>query len=226
MSDPRQTMLTRIDNALAGAALAVPATRPRPTGAPAADPALLLDRFIARLEALSATWELADNPVAARLQTAVRLQKIEAKRVLSWSQGQLPVPGLLDSLGILGIEIITPRLTGERRPSDVLNELEGVTAGLTGADAGIASSGSLILHSGAGRTRLAAHWPRTHIALLPVRRIHATLAGWQAHTRRLARPAGTAIITGPSRSFDIELLPALGVHGPRHLHVILIQDDD
>jgi L-lactate dehydrogenase complex protein LldG len=80
----------------------------------------------------------------------------------------------------------------------------------------------LVLDSSVERNRLVSLVPPVHIAILDASRIYAslaeTLAGLQS--RGELSPAIT-FITGPSRTADIELTLAIGVHGPQELYVII-----
>ena len=98
-----------------------------------------------------------------------------------------------------------------------------LAGGLTGADAGLAESGSLVLRSGPGRPRFASLIPSLHVAVLSVDRLVRSLAHYAA--QHPAAPEGVSnlvVITGPSRTGDIEQELTLGVHGPKHLHVVLV----
>ena len=99
-----------------------------------------------------------------------------------------------------------------------------IRAGVTGARMGIAETGSVVLSSGeSGLT--ASLLPEVHIAILKSTDIVPTLA--EALARRELREVSAAtIITGPSRTADIEMALTIGVHGPKELHVILIKDND
>lgn len=130
------------------------------------------------------------------------------------------IPSTLLTAGLTRVEEAVP--TGEERARH-LQGYQRVDIGVTGADAGLAESGSIVLIHGAGRPRMASLVPEVHVALLDVGVIERSLAHW-AH-RNPGLPAGTAnlvVVTGPSRSGDIELQLNLGVHGPRHLHVVLV----
>jgi hypothetical protein len=95
-----------------------------------------------------------------------------------------------------------------------------ILAGVTGALVGIAESGSLVLVSGEGRPLTASLLPDIHIAILRESDLVPTLA--EALARPEIREASAAvIITGPSRTGDIEMVLAIGVHGPKELHVFL-----
>lgn len=96
-----------------------------------------------------------------------------------------------------------------------------VTLGITGADGAIARSGSIALRSGPGRPRLASLIPGTHIAFLSVDRVFPTLLDLSLERLEPESASNLVLITGPSRTGDIEQQLNLGVHGPKQLHVIL-----
>jgi L-lactate dehydrogenase complex protein LldF len=98
-----------------------------------------------------------------------------------------------------------------------------VRAGVTGALAGIAETGSVLLASGAGQTLTASLLPEIHVAVLKTSQIVPTVA--EALTRpEFPRAAAGVIVTGPSRTADIEMALTIGVHGPGELVVFLIDD--
>ena len=93
--------------------------------------------------------------------------------------------------------------------------------GVSTAQAAIAETGTLILDSACERHRLVSLVPPVHIAIINASAIVATLA--DALTRLQKKEISPAItfITGPSRTADIELTLAIGVHGPQELYVIV-----
>jgi L-lactate utilization protein LutC len=99
-------------------------------------------------------------------------------------------------------------------------DLLAADLGLSTAQWGIAETGTLVLDAAAERHRCASLLPVVHVALLRQSRILATLG---EALKTLPRPLSPAItlITGPSRTADIELQLVVGVHGPRELHVIV-----
>ena len=98
-----------------------------------------------------------------------------------------------------------------------------VHCGVTGALAGIAETGSLVLISGAGQTLTASLLPEVHVAVLKTSRLVPTLADALRLPEVRTALAGV-IVTGPSRTADIEMTLTIGVHGPGELHVFLIDD--
>ena len=98
--------------------------------------------------------------------------------------------------------------------------------GVTRAQAGIAETGTLVLDSSVERNRLVSLVPPIHIAILSASQIHQTL-GETLAVLQSAKELSPAItfITGPSRTADIELTLAIGVHGPQELYVIVVQNN-
>jgi L-lactate utilization protein LutC len=98
--------------------------------------------------------------------------------------------------------------------------------GITSAQAGIAETGTLVLDSSVERNRLVSLVPPIHIAILNASRIFQTLGETLAalQSGEEVSPAIT-FITGPSRTADIELTLAIGVHGPQELYVIVVQNN-
>jgi L-lactate dehydrogenase complex protein LldF len=96
-------------------------------------------------------------------------------------------------------------------------------AGITAALAGIADTGSLLLVAGEQGTLTASLLPDIHIAVLRSSQLMPSLADVLA--KEQVRSASAAvIITGPSRTGDIEMALTIGVHGPKEIHVFLVED--
>ena len=145
----------------------------------------------------------------------------QAKTFLAWDD--LPASGVASALianGLTRIEHDAPNRDRNAR----LAEYRSVDMGITGAYAGLAESGSVVLTHGPGRPRMASLVPEIHVALLETELLDRTLAHWSSkHSDVVAETANLVVVTGPSRTGDIELQLNLGVHGPRHLHVVLIK---
>lgn len=97
-----------------------------------------------------------------------------------------------------------------------------VGAGLTTTKGAIAETGSLILWPSIEEPRLISLVPPVHIAILDADKIYDTFAqavqeqGWAKQM-----PSNTLLISGPSKTADIEQVLAYGVHGPKELIVII-----
>lgn len=102
-------------------------------------------------------------------------------------------------------------------------EIARADVGISGADLAVAETGSLLI-SHDGISELVAALPPVHIALIHADQIVETLDEAFAFCQReLERaPRDFFLVTGPSRTADIELTPVIGVHGPQELFVIVI----
>jgi L-lactate dehydrogenase complex protein LldG len=113
------------------------------------------------------------------------------------------------------------------RPVEAFKEelFSGVAAGFTGTVGGIAETGGLLLTPGPAEPRLLSLVPPIHIALLRASTIQDSF--WSA-VKNLgwgrSLPPNALLISGPSKTADIEQTLAYGVHGPKRLVVVLVDD--
>ena len=99
---------------------------------------------------------------------------------------------------------------------------ETIRAGITGALAGIAETGSLVIPGGQGQPLTASLLPEIHIAVLRKADIEESLAK-VLNQRKLEEYPAVVLVSGPSRTADIEMTLTIGVHGPGELHVFVIE---
>ena len=227
MTDSRSKILASIRNSLASPwhLPAVPSvTLPPPSLI--TDHSLLARQFAAEFQNLSGVFiaEAAEKIPARVVQL---LHERNAEAVLAWDAGHLPVPGLLDYLRWEGIRIMeadVPR--GEPDRAQKLAEIEKTPVGITGADAALADTATLALRSGPGRPRLASLSVQTHIALFTPEQLHASWAAWWATLSDCAEwvsgASNLTLISGPSRTADIEMTLTVGVHGPREVVALYV----
>ena len=92
--------------------------------------------------------------------------------------------------------------------------------------AAVAEAGSIVTLSGAGTPSTLNFVPENHIVIVHasqvVRHIEDVWAQWRASGQ--AMPRSVNIISGPSRTADIEQTLVLGAHGPYRVHVVLVSD--
>ena len=101
-------------------------------------------------------------------------------------------------------------------------ELEG--AGVSEAAYGLADTGSVVLAAAPNEPRARSLLPEVHVSLLREDRILPGLTELFV-TLNGELPSALAIVTGPSRSADIEQRLTIGVHGPGEVHVVLLPVD-
>jgi L-lactate dehydrogenase complex protein LldF len=136
------------------------------------------------------------------------LKELRVERIQAWDGSALPA-GLLDAVHAAGIETSTAYDPG-------------IKVGLTGALAGIAETGTLALMGTPGRPLTASLVPEIHLAIVRQADIKENLA--QVLALSEIRHAGlAALITGPSRTGDIEMALTIGVHGPGQIHVFCVE---
>jgi L-lactate dehydrogenase complex protein LldG len=159
---------------------------------------------------------------ALELQPDLRTSPIT---ILSWNDEELGVPGLEERLREAGIEMVAGEVPNDEHHQGVLERLASLEVGLSGAVAGLADTGSIVVASGAGRSRLASLLPPVHIAVLPVSRLYPTMHDWitDGGADLARKTANLVVITGPSRTSDIELQLTLGMHGPKELYIVLYE---
>jgi L-lactate dehydrogenase complex protein LldG len=95
---------------------------------------------------------------------------------------------------------------------------------VTGAFAGVAETGTLVLVSGPEHPSTLNLLPETHIVVLRRDQLVGSYEDAWALLRVMGRgmPRTVTMVTGPSRTADIEQTLQLGAHGPRRLHIVLI----
>ena len=138
------------------------------------------------------------------------------RAVLSWAEAHIPLAGLHAALEDLGVAV------GRHNDS-------GIRAGITGATAALAATGSIVVESGAGRFRSTSLLPDLHIALITPQQILPDLESWQQAQQEQGHPAftkssNTTIISGPSKTADIAQQLIKGAHGPREVHILILPD--
>jgi L-lactate dehydrogenase complex protein LldG len=210
----REAFLGRVRASLRGAVLPDP-------GGPGQPPPIHFDdpvtRFVDQARGVSAEVTRVDN--LAEVLEAVAGIMGETKSFVAWDDIDSIVPAWEEHVAANGLRRVDAAVGDVSRTADH-DRVGAVTIGVTGADVAIAATGTVVLAHGPGRPRSASLLVEHHIVLLPVDRIVPSLA--DAFERVDWGTSNVVAITGPSRTGDIESILTLGVHGPRHLHIVLI----
>ena len=145
----------------------------------------------------------------------------QCRSFMAWED--LPASGVASALTAAGLTRVEGEVPVETRIEHQLGYRD-LDLGVTGATAGLAESGSVVLEHRPGRPRMASLVPEVHVALLDLTLMERTLVHW-AHKfpESVANTANLVVVTGPSRTGDIEQQLTLGVHGPKHVHIVLIK---
>jgi L-lactate dehydrogenase complex protein LldG len=190
-----------------------------------------LQRFQTEFEGLAGVF----HRVPTLAEVPAVLARIAAEKgaheVIGWDRASLGWD-LKAALTPHGLSVL-PAPPGEGEADRLRHRDEAARAplGVTGADWALAETGTLILRSGPGRPRTTSLLPDTHVAVFGPGALLETLeqVGIMLeahHADPAAVDAGGVInfITGPSRTADIELTLTRGVHGPKEVHVVFVDD--
>jgi L-lactate dehydrogenase complex protein LldG len=207
----RDTVLTRIRAALAGDGPAIPIPRDyirRGTNDPGS--AHVIELLVDRLVDYKA---LVDRVPAADLVRAV-------DAALSMQSTVVIAPDLDPAIAAAcGLDRLM--ITDSAPTALTPQELDAIDAVVTTARVAIAMSGTIILDGGPGQGRRAITLvPDLHVVILSREQVVETVAEAIA---LLTPTAPLTMIAGPSATSDIELERVEGVHGPRTLHVIIVE---
>jgi L-lactate dehydrogenase complex protein LldG len=232
MNNQRSLMLETIRQSLKSGLLPGKDTSPQVVDSSVDDRSRIVEDFIRELVAVGAHARTAATSAQARAMildlmrdsAAHSEDKGTAKQLLAWNDSELPIPDLGSALRAEGFVMLDSTLSaGASARRARLAELGCAATGLTGAQGGLADSGTLAILSGPGRPRLASLLPPVHIAVIPKRSIYPCMADFfAADPGAILKASNLVFITGPSRTADIEQTLTLGVHGPREVFVIVI----
>lgn len=187
----------------------------------------LAEQFAAELAKLQAHAHLCEDDEAALAVVEQILAERQARALIAWDLAEVGLPGLGALLAARGVAVHRAEVGGAQR-GERLQAMEPAPVCISGVDALIAESGSVVLRSGAGRPRLASLLAPAYIAVARREQLVRGLGEAIALVRQRYGPAALedasalTIITGPSRTADIELTLTLGVHGPHEVHVLII----
>lgn len=205
------------------------------------DKLALAQRFGAELVKLHGSYQIVESMAEARMalinqlltwkaeeeesRKGQRLVTRQENSVLSWAPDALPITGVDEALKDMGFQLVVPT---DLRSVESREAIRFIRLGITGVEAAFASTGSLLVASGPATSRVASLLPFRHLALIPVERLYPTVESWLQTQRAndtlvdfLRSHVNVALISGPSKSADIEMNLTLGVHGPKFVHAIL-----
>jgi len=184
----------------------------------------LIARFTAEATAVRANVQLVSDKLQivdkiVEICTASKGQEIALSATELFAQ-----MSLTSTLGARGFSTFVPNGTDHEQ---MVARLANCGVGLTTADYAIAETGTIVLSSDEPNALLVSLLPPVHVAVLRSSQIMASLDGVISKLGRerinLAEPSRSiTLITGPSRTSDVELVLSIGVHGPKELHIIIL----
>jgi L-lactate dehydrogenase complex protein LldG len=184
-----------------------------------------LDRLAAEIISVGGNAHRVPDLQAARAKLAELLTIHAARSALCWDHPLLDRLGLSDLLASLGVQTITHRTLSALPPDAQREQALAADIGITSVTWAIAETGSLALASGPGTERMASLLPPVHIAVVEEAQVLPDLFDLFSRLQQdgLDRLASNLVlVTGPSKTGDIELRLTTGVHGPGVWHVIIV----
>ncbi|MGD8368444.1 MAG: lactate utilization protein [Desulfobacterales bacterium] len=175
----------------------------------------------------------ADGPAAGKAIARLAEQRSsewgEPKTVAAWRH---PLVESLDLPGQLAVPVFYSAPEPDRPAEEARTRLKRRIAesfiGVTAADFCLADTATLVLRTRPGQARSVSLLPSIHVAVLGAERLLADLAELYAVLRwnrqQWAEGLSTCLtlVSGPSKTADIEATLVHGAHGPRELHLIVI----
>lgn len=199
---------------------------------PIIPPEKLAERFESELETLGCNPHRASSMRELEEKLCSILEQVQARSVVLSRNpllDQLQIAKMLEGRGQRVVR--WPESTAVRQESGSFSdECFGVGAGITGVDFALAETGSLVLTSFTEGSQLTSLAPPVHIALYRRNQIRASLDEVLQNlpvSRDPAKPSparSVVFVSGTSRTADIEQILVRGVHGPRSVHAILVED--
>lgn len=177
------------------------------------------------------------DDMTAQFTAALQAVRGEVHRVGSWEQA---VEGLGRVLGEVGVKRVVGNDEDPVNRIDQRIQFPGIEwdwpgtenwreicsradAGITGVEAALAETGSVVVTTGAGKSRWVSLLPPLHVALVPVSIFVPDLFTWKEQ-RPENFPSQLVVVSGPSKTADIEQTLVVGVHGPKRF-VAIVYDD-
>lgn len=213
MTTMRDTILNRVSGALRDAArqpmpgLPVEPRVPGDANARVAATCAAIEYVSGKTRRVKSKTELRNA-----LANLVRAEKI--KKALVWENQALQELGIAEMLAELDVEIVSPRARKQT--------LAQCDLGVTSADAVLPQTGTLALRTTPEQAEVVSLVPRIHLAIFRPADLRADLRETLAQIKD--RPHAV-LITGPSRTADIEKTLALGVHGPKEVYAWSFEEE-
>jgi len=191
----------------------------------------LVENFKRECESILGKVWVAENKEEVWQSLSSILKEAEIKKILIWESHvleRLEVNSLLDSLGIQDLFAGHKDHSQHLKQKDYLGIVKEAELGISGVDYGLADTGTLVLRALRGQDRSTSLLPPIHVAIMEAERILPSSDDLLVKLQLEMTEHGTldscfSLITGPSKTADIEMNLILGVHGPKNLHVIILK---
>lgn len=224
----REAFLARVRSAAAAGR----AYRVQPSGgldpqpgrgiAPDEDP---VARFVREVASLGGKAARVPDEAAAAAFLETFLDEYRPRSILAWEDPVLERLGMFEQARRRGCKVWTHHELAGLPAADRQAAILAADVGITGTTWAVAETGSLAVASGPGTERTASLLPPVHLAVVTRDRILPDLYDLFARIETAPAPlpaSNWVLISGPSKTGDIEMNLVVGVHGPGRWHVLTI----
>jgi len=161
------------------------------------------------------------------------IKETEVKRFIKWNSPlleQLNIDDFLESLGLQNMLLAEKSSPTEMHRRGYTGAASKAEVGISGVDYGLADTGALVLKTSPDRNKAVSLLPPVHVAIMESRSLLSNSDDLIPRLLLDLEEKGDldsclTLIAGPSVTADIELNLVLGVHGPKELHVIILESN-
>lgn len=179
------------------------------------------------IETVGGVAQRVADDAGAREAIAALVRARNIRSAIAWQHPLLDRLGLAALLAREGISLRSYDDLAALPAAEQRERLLAAELGVTSVDWAIAETGTLAVFARPGQERVASLLPPVHIAIVERRQVLADLFDLFAKLAAAgydSLPSNLALITGPSKTGDIELTLTTGVHGPGLWHVVVIEN--
>jgi L-lactate dehydrogenase complex protein LldG len=207
----RDHVLHKVRTALGRTGQDAPPPPPARIRVPEVDPDTRIVTMLRRIEALAGNTYRADSPEHALGYVA---EAIEGRSAVASNSPYLAQCGITALPGVR---------SGIEDKAELRDLCATADVGITSADYALADTGTLVMLASPQEARMISLLPPAHIAVLPAERILSSLDElFSVLPRPADQTSSMVLITGPSRTADIEQILVRGVHGPGQISVVVV----
>jgi L-lactate dehydrogenase complex protein LldG len=182
--------------------------------------------FSAEANAVGGEAIVVEGHTAAREALAELLEIYAVRSSLVWQHPVLDRLEISALLATKNVSIDDFSSLSNLSPAEQRTRVLGLNIGITSCDSAIAETGTLVMLHRPGHERMTSLVPPVHVAIVEESQILPDLFDVFAQLQLPSAgplPSNITLITGPSKTGDIELQLTTGVHGPKHWHLIVIR---
>ena len=185
---------------------------------------IIQENFIAAFKKVGGNVTLANDEQDVSAEILRICATEQAKKIMLWNHPGLNAMSPMLTAGNQQMEILWNR--DDLTKPELIEAMDNVKIGITWTDYAVAETGSIVLLSSPGKSRSVSLLPDVHIAILPVKKLYAKrVEVFKLLVPRMSQTRSVTLISGPSKTGDIDGKLNVGVHGPKKIFVIITDSE-